>query len=206
MLAAFIHGIRHVQVAHKNDPLHAPEKVLIRVGGVDVRDSDRHYYLEGGIDSVIIREPFVPGSEFAGWVAGDHPTLDLTRNQLVGVDRAQPCADCEWCRCDHVDLCPQVIFLGASPQDGVMTATVAVRAEQIFPVRESFDVARAVMLEPLGVAIQAPDLIRPQLGDTIIVLGCGLDQASLALELQSTCADAAIKRLILPKGDALPAH
>lgn len=173
MRAAFIHGVRDVRIADKADPSLERDDVLIRVSGVGVCGSDLHYYLEGGIGSATISKPFVPGHEFAGWVMEDRPELGLTRGQLVAVDPAKPCGECEWCHRGHVNLCPNVEFLGAPPYDGAMTETIAVRAEQIFPVPDDFDVARAVMLEPLGVAVHAMDLIKPRLLETVAVLGSG---------------------------------
>jgi L-iditol 2-dehydrogenase len=171
--AAFIHGVRDIRIADKADPAIAGDGVPIQVSGVGVCGSDLHYYLEGGIGSATIKSPFVPGHEFAGRVMTDRPELGLTRGQLVAVDPAKPCGHCEWCRRGHVNLCPHVEFLGAPPYDGAMSETITVGPAQIFPVPEHFSVAQAVMLEPLGVAVHALDLIKPRLSETVAVLGCG---------------------------------
>lgn len=173
MRAAFIHGVKDVRIGDKADPVAARDEVLIRVSGVGVCGSDLHYYLEGGIGSAAIRKPFVPGHEFAGWVMEDRPDLGLEKGQLVAVDPAKPCGRCEWCQRGHVNLCPNVEFLGAPPYDGAMTENISVRPEQVFALPEGFDVSRAVMLEPLGVAVHAMDLAKPKLLESVAVLGCG---------------------------------
>lgn len=173
MRASFIHGVKDVRAGERPDPTPRPGSIRVRVAGVGVCGSDLHYYLEGGIGSATISEPFVPGHEFAGWVVGDHPEHGLTDGQLVAVDPALPCHACEWCRRGHINLCPHVEFLGAPPHHGAMTEAIDVMPEQIFPVPDGFTPEQAVMLEPLGVAIHAIDLIKPRLMETVAVLGCG---------------------------------
>ena len=173
MRAAFIHGIRDLRLGEWPSPAAAPGEVPIRVAGVGVCGSDIHYYLEGGIGAAQIRAPFVPGHEFAGWVEQDRPELGLARGQLVAVDPARPCGRCEWCHRGHVNLCPNVEFLGAPPHHGALTERIAVRPDQIFPVPDGFSVSEAVMLEPLGVAVHAMDLARPRLLESVAILGCG---------------------------------
>lgn len=173
MKATFITGVRGVEIGEKAAPEPSADNVLIRVSGVGVCGSDLHYYLEGGIGTACIHEPFVPGHELAGEVVEDRPDLGLRRGQLVAIDPAQPCGRCEWCARGHANLCPNVEFLGAPPCHGAMTEAVAVRPNQIFPVPEGFTVEQTVMLEPLGVAIHAMDLARPRALATVAVLGCG---------------------------------
>ncbi len=173
MRATYIHGVRDVRLGVKAEPARGADDVLIRVSGVGVCGSDLHYYLEGGIGSAHIHAPFVPGHEFAGWIAEDRPDLGLKRGQAVAIDPAKPCGACEWCERGHVNLCPHVVFTGAPPYHGAMTENIAVAPEQIFPIPEGMSVAEAVMLEPLGVAIHAMDLAKQRVLETVAVLGCG---------------------------------
>lgn len=171
--ATFIHGVKDLRLGEKPEPEKSGDEVLIRVGGVGVCGSDLHYYREGGIGPALIREPFVPGHEFAGWVVEDRPDLGLHSGQLVAVDPARPCGRCEWCERGHINLCPNVEFLGAPPYHGAMTENIAVRPEQIFALPAGFTISQAVMLEPLGVAVHALDLAGPPLLETVAILGCG---------------------------------
>lgn len=173
MRATFIHGVRDVRIGEMAPPRAGEGMVTVRVAGCGICGSDLHYYLEGGIGSAQIRQPFVPGHEFAGWVAEDHPEFGLSMGQLVAVDPARSCGRCEWCQRGHVNLCPFVEFLGAPPVHGGMAERLAVHRDQIVPVPRGFSVRQAVMLEPLGVAIHAMDLARTHLQETVVVLGCG---------------------------------
>ncbi|WP_366656035.1 alcohol dehydrogenase catalytic domain-containing protein [Fodinicurvata sp. EGI_FJ10296] len=173
MLATFIHGVRDIRSGTLPRPESVAGTVRIRVGGIGVCGSDLHYFKDGGIGSAVIDRPFVPGHEFAGWVDEDQPEHGLSKGQLVAVDPALPCGHCEWCRRGHVNLCPNVEFIGAPPHNGAMTELIAVRPSQVFVMPDGFSVDQAVMLEPLGVAIHAMDHAKPQLLETIAVLGCG---------------------------------
>ena len=117
--------------------------------------------------------PFVPGHEFGGYLCNDVEGLGLRRGQLVAVDPAKSCGQCEWCRDGHPNLCPEVEFTGAPPFDGAMTERIWAAKSQLVALPESFDALDAVMLEPLGVAIHAVRLAKPQMLERVGVLGCG---------------------------------
>ena len=175
MRAAYIHGVRDLRVGDKAAPEPAANEVLLNVSAVGVCGSDLHYYKEGGIGSAIISQPFVPGHEFAGRVIEDRPDLGLLAGQLVAVDPAKPCGHCEWCERGQVNLCPNVVFMGAPPKThGAMTEVISAAPSQIFPVPDNFTDIQAVMLEPLGVAIHAMDLAKmKRVMETVAVIGCG---------------------------------
>ncbi len=174
MQAAFIRGIRTVEIGEMQRPVPREDELLVQVEAVGICGSDLHYYLEGSIGAQVVVEGFVPGHEFAGRVvdagAGD---LGIAPGTLVAVDPATPCGRCEWCHRGHVNLCPNVVFKGAPPHQGAMAGFIAVRPDALFPVPESFDATDAAMLEPLGVAVHAIDLAKPRLLETCAVIGCG---------------------------------
>jgi L-iditol 2-dehydrogenase len=93
----------------------------------------------------------------------------------VAVDPAKPCGHCEWCERGQVNLCPNVVFMGAPPKThGAMTEVISAAPSQIFPVPDNFTDIQAVMLEPLGVAIHAMDLAKmKRVMETVAVIGCG---------------------------------
>lgn len=175
MRAAYIHGIHDVRIGDKPMPKPVGDEVLLRVSAVGVCGSDLHYYKEGAIGHARITKPFIAGHEFAGYVVDDHPALGLTAGQLVAVDPANPCGQCEWCRRGHVNLCPHVVFLGSPPDThGAMTEFISVSPSQIYPVPAGFTSVQAVMLEPLGVAIHAMDLAgSKKVFESVAIIGCG---------------------------------
>jgi L-iditol 2-dehydrogenase len=175
MRAAYIHAIRDIRIGEKPVPVPAAGEVLLRVSAVGVCGSDLHYYKEGAIGHARITQPFIAGHEFAARVVDDQPQLNLKAGQLVAVDPAKPCGQCEWCHRGHVNLCPNVQFLGSPPHThGAMTEYIVVAPSQIYPVPDHFTPIQAVMLEPLGVAIHAMDLAgTKKLFETVAIIGCG---------------------------------
>ncbi|MDH0747124.1 alcohol dehydrogenase catalytic domain-containing protein [Pseudomonas sp. GD03842] len=175
MRAAYIHGIRDIRIGEKPVPMPVGDEILLRVSAVGVCGSDLHYFKEGAIGHARITQPFIAGHEFAARVVDDHPTLGLKAGQLVAVDPAKPCGHCEWCQRGHVNLCPNVQFLGSPPHThGAMTEYIVVSPGQVYPVPDHFTPVQAVMLEPLGVAIHAMDLAgSKKLFETVAIIGCG---------------------------------
>ena len=171
--ALFIHGPGDARVAPFNLREGRPDEVLIEVASVGVCGSDLHYFKDGGIGAAVIRDPFVPGHEFGGYLCEDVEARDLKRGQLVAVDPNKPCGRCEWCHEGHPNLCPNVEFIGAPPFDGAMTERIWVPKSQLVALPEAFDPLDAAMLEPLGVAIHAVNLAKPRLLERVGLLGCG---------------------------------
>jgi len=171
--ALFIHGARDVRVSPLNLREGREDEVLLDVAAVGVCGSDLHYYKDGGIGSAVIKSPFVPGHEFGGWLCDDVSELGLRRGQLVAVDPNKSCGHCEWCLEGYRNLCPNVEFIGAPPFDGAMTERLWAPKGQLVALPESFDALDAAMLEPLGVAIHAVRLAKPQMLERVGVLGCG---------------------------------
>ena len=171
--SVFLHAACDVRVA--SAPLREGREgeALIEVAAVGICGSDLHYYKDGGIGAAVIRAPFVPGHEFSGYLCDGAPTLRLGKGVLVAVDPNQSCGVCDWCRAGHVNLCPNVRFIGAPPNDGAMTKRLWVPASQIIPLPEEFGPIEAAMLEPLGVAIHTVDLAKPALLEKVTLLGAG---------------------------------
>ncbi len=149
------------------------DDILLDVAAVGLCGSDLHYFKDGGIGAAVIKEPFVPGHEFGGYLCEDAEDLGLARGDLVAVDPNRACGHCEWCHAGYFNLCPKVEFIGAPPFDGAMTSRIWVPKSQIVRLPKDFDPLKAVMLEPLGVAIHAVDLAKPKLLERVAVLGCG---------------------------------
>jgi L-iditol 2-dehydrogenase len=171
--AVYISGPRDARVAPFNLAEGKPDEVMLDVAAVGVCGSDLHYYKDGRIGAALIREPFVPGHEFGGYLSKDLDELGLGRGALVAVDPNRACGRCEWCHEGYPNLCPNVEFIGAPPVNGAMTSRIWVPKSQIVPLPADFDPLQAVMLEPLGVAIHAVDLAKPRLLECVAVIGCG---------------------------------
>jgi L-iditol 2-dehydrogenase len=114
------------------------------------------------------------GHEFSAWVAGLGAGVEgFEIGQLVAVDPAIHCGECESCQHGHPNLCPHVRFCGTPPIDGVFREYTVMPAENCFPLPQTLSPAEGAMLEPLGIGIHAVDLAHLRPGYTIAVLGAG---------------------------------
>ena len=171
--AIFLHGARDIRLGTYRPAAPERDETMLSIAAVGVCGSDLHYYKDGGIGSANIREPFIPGHEFSGWLKEDIPELDLQTGELVAVDPATPCYKCEWCQKGYHNLCPSVKFIGAPPYHGAMTQELPVPRSGLVKLPEYLTVTQAAMLEPLGVCVHAMDLARVRLQESVAVLGCG---------------------------------
>jgi L-iditol 2-dehydrogenase len=179
MRVSRLHGIRDLRLESLPRPVPGPGKVLLRVASVGVCGSDVHYYLEGRIGEQVVTRPIMMGHEFSAWIAAFGPGFDvgspngLQRGQLVAVDPAISCGQCELCQHGHPNLCPNVRFCGTPPVDGVFAEYTVMPTQNCFPLPPEMGPVDGALLEPLGIAIHSVDLAHLKPGQTVAVLGAG---------------------------------
>lgn len=195
MQASRLHGLRDIRVEDLPRPEPGPGEVLLRVASVGVCGSDVHYYTDGAIGDQVVTEPIIMGHEFSAWVAELGPAVegDLELGQLVAVEPAIPCGECEPCEHGHPNLCPNVRFCGTPPVDGVFAEYVVMPAENCFALPPGFTPVEGAMLEPLGIAIHAVDLAHLRAGYTVAVLGAG----PIGLLIAAVAKAAGARRIIM---------
>lgn len=167
MRVARLHGLGDVRLHEEPDPVPRAGESLVRVTAVGLCGSDLHWFSEGGIGDAQLSGPLVLGHELAGVVVGG--ALD---GRLVAVDPADPCGRCELCLQGDRNLCPTLRFAGHGANDGALRELMAWPTHLLHPV-DDLSAADAAMLEPLGVALHAHDLAKPQLQSSVAVVGCG---------------------------------
>jgi L-iditol 2-dehydrogenase len=179
MRASRLHGIRDLRLDKLPRPAPGPGQVLLQVTSVGVCGSDVHYYLHGRIGSQVVTDPIIMGHEFSARVAALGPPShqgsisNVQVGQLVAVEPAVSCQECEPCLQGHPNLCPRVRFCGTPPIDGVFAEYTVMPAENCFPLPPEIDPIQGALLEPLGIAIHAVDLAHLRPGNTVAVLGAG---------------------------------
>jgi len=174
MRAACLHGIRDLRLETLPQPSPGPGELLLKVASVGICGSDVHYYVEGRIGDQVVIDPIVMGHEFSAWVAGlGAGVKGFAAGELVAVEPAIGCGECESCQHGHPNLCPRVRFCGTPPIDGVFREYTVMPAENCFKLPEGLGPEEGAMLEPLGIAIHAVDLAHLQAGQTVAVLGAG---------------------------------
>ena len=174
MKAAVLHGIGDVRIERRPVPRPKTGEALIRVRAVGVCGSEIHYYREGRIGDAVVKKPIVPGHEFAGEIAAlGRGVKGLKVGQRVAVEPGAPCWECEPCRQGNYHTCRSMIFCGKPPDDGAYQEYVAWPGRLCFAIPRNVSFADGAMIEPAAVGFQAVKVAPVQLGDTVLVIGCG---------------------------------
>jgi L-iditol 2-dehydrogenase len=149
-----------------NEPIPAPKEneTLLKVTAVGVCGSDLHWFGEGSIGSDGLRQPLVLGHEFAG------VTSDGVR---VAVDPSITCGHCEFCEEGNPNFCTSLLFAGHGTNDGALREYMTWPKRFLFPLPDELSDADGAMLEPLGVAIHAVNLVHIRPGASTAILGSG---------------------------------
>jgi len=174
MKAAVLHGIGDVRIEKRPVPKPRAGEALVRVRAVGVCGSEIHYYREGRIGDAVIKEPVIPGHEFSGEVAAlGSGVRGLEVGQRVSVEPGKPCWKCEHCAEGRYHVCRDMTFCGTPPNDGAYREYLAWPARLCFPLPRGVSLGAGAMMEPAAVGFQAVKVAPIQLGDTVLVIGCG---------------------------------
>jgi len=175
MKAAQLNGPRDVRLINLPDEAPGPGEILLNVTAVGVCGSDLHAYLHWQVGDTAPGGPYVLGHEASGVVAALGPGVSdsFYVGQRVAIDPAVPCLDCEFCRKGHPNLCTRLKFLGLWPYDGAMRTQMVHPARSCVPMPDGISDVGAALLEPLGVALHAIKLAKIEVGDDVLVTGCG---------------------------------
>jgi L-iditol 2-dehydrogenase len=162
-----LHAPGDLRVHDEPEPEQGPGEVLLRVTGVGLCGSDRHWLAEGGIGDAALARPLVLGHEFAATIESGPRA-----GERVAVDPAIPCDVCPTCAAGLGHLCPRVQFAGHS-LDGALREHMAWPERLVYRVPDLLPDSDAPLLEPLGVALHALDLGKVRAGTQAAVVGCG---------------------------------
>ncbi len=153
-----------IRVLDEPTPEPGPDEALIKVASVGLCGSDIHWFQEAGIGDARLDRPLILGHEFAGWTE---------TGELVAVDPAVPCGQCEFCQQGNPNLCAQIRFAGHGHEDGALREYLAWPKRCLYPLPDALRDDEGAMLEPLGVALHSVDLGKIRPGMSVGVFGCG---------------------------------
>ncbi|WP_298941876.1 zinc-binding dehydrogenase [uncultured Microbacterium sp.] len=175
MDAVVITGKRDIAVSDLPVPLPAAGQVRLRIGYVGVCGSDLHYFFEGANGAFVVTEPLVPGHEVSGWVDSD-PSGEFATGTAVTVHPARfgaahpdvPAAPHLW---------PGGSYLGSASTvphtQGAMSEYLLVERDMIRALPSELPLRRAVLAEPLAVALHGAGRAGDLAGARVLVCGAG---------------------------------
>lgn len=176
MRAAFLTAIRQFEIRNIPDPgiVNATD-VLVRVRMVGVCGSDVHYYRTGRIGHQVIEFPFILGHEAAGVVEKTGKAVTRVKaGQRVALDPTAACGVCDQCRSGRENTCRNLLFVGCPKQlEGALREFAVLPETCCFPVGDGTSFERAVLSEPLAIAVYSVEKSRPPDGGSAAVLGAG---------------------------------
>ncbi|MFC3630216.1 L-idonate 5-dehydrogenase [Paracoccus angustae] len=155
-------------------------QIAVRAGGIC--GSDLHYWLEGGIGTIRVREPIILGHEAAGTVVSlGEGVTGLEIGQLVAMNPSHPCGTCEFCRQGLERHCTAMKFKGSAMylphQQGMFRDRMVIGAGQCHPLPAGISPGAAACAEPLAVCLHAANrgeaIAGPLAGKTVLVTGAG---------------------------------
>lgn len=178
MRALEIHGPDDLRVVDRSVPGPAPDQVQIAVEWGGICGSDIAYWRRGVSGTAVMSHPFVLGHEVSGRVlrAGSDVT-GLAEGQPVTVHPARTVGALPERLTGRDNLHPDLTYLGSAARDphtdGGFAQVITVEAGQVVPLPEGLSTRRAVLAEPLGVAMHAVRRAGDVRGAHVLVAGCG---------------------------------
>jgi L-idonate 5-dehydrogenase len=178
MRACVVHGAGDLRVEERLPADPGPDEITVAVTLGGICGSDLHYYHQGRVGDFEVREPMVLGHEVVGHVAalgsGTHgPAVGAP----VAVHPATPCGTCRECTGGRRNICANTRYLGSAARtphvQGGFAQVITVPADQIRPLPPGLGLRRAVLAEPLSVALHAVHRAGDVRGKRVLVTGAG---------------------------------
>ena len=187
MKKAILTGIRKMQMTDAEEPsLKGANDVKIRLSSIGVCGSDIHYYAEGKIGTQVVSYPFAVGHECSGIIeeAGEEVT-NLKVGDLVVVDPAVHCGECDQCLAGRPHTCRNNRFLGCPGQlEGCLSEYIVMPSFTCFPVTGKLNPVQAALIEPFSIGVYAVRLAHPEnTGVSAAIFGAGPIGLSILLKL-----------------------
>ncbi|MFN8239212.1 MAG: alcohol dehydrogenase catalytic domain-containing protein [Bacteroidales bacterium] len=176
MKAMMLTGIRKMEMMEVADPVIVnPGDVLIRMSVVGVCGSDIHYYTQGKIGSQVVVYPFAVGHEGAGVVEAVGPGVGRVKpGDLIAVEPAMPCWECDQCLEGRHHTCRNLKFLGCPGQaEGCLSEYIVMPEESCFPLPSNLGADHGAISEPLAIGVYSVARSLDLKGKKVGILGYG---------------------------------
>ena len=189
MKAFRLTGINKMELLRVPDPkISSDTDVLIRMKTVGVCGSDIHYYNTGRIGNQVVKYPFTVGHEGAGEILSTGDKVSKVKpGDMVAIDPAMPCYDCDQCKLGRTHTCRNLKFLGNPGQaEGCLSEYIVMPEKSLFPISNSIGYDGATLSEPLSIGHYAVVQSQIKPDSKIAILGYGPIGMSVFISAQHT--------------------
>ena len=176
MKAMMLTGIRQMAMRQVPEPaLVNSGDVKIRMKSVGICGSDIHYYTQGKIGTQRVIYPFTVGHEGAGEVIETGKSVERVKpGDIVAIDPAMPCYECDQCLAGRHHTCRKLRFLGCPGQaEGCLMEFIVMPEKSCFLLTGDLNADQGAISEPLAIGIYAVKKAGIIKGLNIGILGYG---------------------------------
>lgn len=169
-------GIRRMEMVEIQEPaLKDTHDVKIKLITMGICGSDIHYYTQGAIGSQVVKYPFTVGHECAGIVtAVGNSVTRVKEGDVIAIDPAMPCFECDQCKAGRHHTCRKLKFLGCPGQaEGCLSEYIIMPEDSCFPLNGSLTADDGAISEPLAIGVYAVKKTGGLNGLNIGILGFG---------------------------------
>jgi L-idonate 5-dehydrogenase len=178
MKAVVIHAPHDLRIEPAPPEELGPGDVRVRIGVGGICGSDLHYYHDGRVGTIELRQPMILGHEVSGTVeAVGGRVSGLAPGDRVAVSPSRPCGRCRYCQEGSQQHCLDMRFYGSAMRfphvHGAFREVLVADAGQCHKVPATVSLAEAAIAEPLAVCLHAANRAGPLLGRRVLVTGAG---------------------------------
>ncbi len=177
MRAAVLHAAGDLRLQEVGRPRVQEGEALVRIRANGLCGSDIHFYEAGRLGPFVVDRPYIPGHEAAGEIVeirNDFRSRGaLSVGTRVVIEPGIPCRRCSYCRTGFYNLCTDVRFLSAPPENGTFAEYAALAADFCYPVPDDLSDEEAALAEPVSVGVHACNRAAIRPGEPFAVVGTG---------------------------------
>lgn len=188
MKAMMLTGIRQMELRTLPDPeIVNPDDVLIKMLVSGICGSDIHYYTQGQIGSQIVSYPFSVGHEGSGVVVKTGSAVSrLKPGDVIAIEPAMPCHECDQCLSGRQHTCRKIRFLGCPGQaEGCLREYIILPESSCIPLPAELVPDHGAISEPLAIGVYSVRKAGKTAGSDTGILGFGPIGMSVMLALKA---------------------
>lgn len=176
MWGAVYEGPGKLEIREIETPQAGPGEMVLRLGANTVCGTDGR--IMRGEKTAGVVAGTILGHEIAGYVTeiGDGVT-GFDEGDLVSLLPMIPCGECYFCRRDLENLCPTADIFSYNIDGGlaeyIKVPKSAFERGGVFKAAAHLAPQEACLAEPLGCVINGAHYYKPEVGDTVVIMGAG---------------------------------